>query len=28
MPAGMPSQKITGIGAEKTCTEYLIVSTR
>ena len=28
MPAGMPSQKITGIRAEKTCTEYFIVSTR
>jgi hypothetical protein len=28
MPAGMPSQKITGIRAEKTCTEYLIVTTR
>ena len=28
LPAGMPSQKITGIRAEKTCTEYFIVSTR
>jgi hypothetical protein len=26
MPAGMPSQKITGIRAEKTCTNYLIVT--
>src|SRR6266568_4095312 len=26
MPAGMPSQIITGIRAEKTCTKYFIVS--
>ncbi len=28
LPAAMPSQKITGIRAEKTCTDYLIVSMR